>query len=487
MTGACGRADGCSEQSKRTGPNGSCPAACRTGDTLGVGPAWESFAPLRAVRELRGEFDGTIFVLAMGDLVASFGFSLIFPFLTIYLTTELGASAGQAGLILGCYSVASIASNALGGWLADRFGRKVVMVVSIGLTAVVIAAMGQVRDLAWLSALTLLLGIVDPPFIPAARAAVADVVPAERRPRAYGLLGVAASIGWIAGPSIGAGLSVLGYPFLFALAGAILGIYFVILIVGLRETRPGHDASLSPPVDMGPLIGVRPAAEPDSLDAGPGDSAGGAGTVGISGPAGLGPGGVFAAFLILSSLVHAVTFQWIVTLPIHAYRDLGISTATWGLLFALNGILILAFQLRISSASEGRSLPRFMAIGVLAYMAGYLVVAAVPGRSAALPMLAAVVVLVSVGEMFIFPVEPSFVAELSPPGKRGRYQGMLGAALGLGSAIGPPLGGFALDAFPGPPVWLAVAAGAAVAAAGLAWLGGGQHSVDGRIAASGVS
>jgi uncharacterized membrane protein (DUF485 family) len=68
--------------------------------------------PLAAYRELRSDFDRTILVLAAGDLVASFGFSLVFPFLTIYLTTVIGASATQSGLVLGLYSVASIASNA---------------------------------------------------------------------------------------------------------------------------------------------------------------------------------------------------------------------------------------------------------------------------------------------------------------------------------------------------------------------------------------
>jgi MFS family permease len=200
-------------------------------------------SPVRRLRALRDEFDRAIFVLALGDLVASFGFSLVFPFLTIYLTAELDASAAEAGLVLGLYSIVSIVSTALGGVLADRVGRKPVMVVSILCTAVVIAAMGLVRDLAWVAGLTLVLGFVDPPFVPAARAAVADVVAAERRPRAYGLLGMAASVGWIVGPSVGAGLSSLGFGVLFVAAGVIVAGYAVILLVGLRETRPAAGAA----------------------------------------------------------------------------------------------------------------------------------------------------------------------------------------------------------------------------------------------------
>jgi MFS family permease len=185
------------------------------------------------------------------------------------------------------------------------------------------------------------------------------------------------------------------------------------------------------------------------------------------------------AFLLLAVLIHAVAFQWVVTLPVYAYRDLGISTATWGLMFALNGIIILVFQLRISTASEGRSAARFMALGMVGYLAGYLLVALVAAPALAVPMLAATVVIVTVGEMCVYPLEPTYVADRSPVDLRGRYQGYLGAAMGLGSAIGPPVGGAILDAAPGPAVWLFFVGVAAVAAVGLAWLGGrDRHEAD---------
>jgi MFS family permease len=427
----------------------------------------ERLGPVRAYRELRRDFDRAIFVLAAGDLVASFGFSLVFPFLTIFLTTEMHASATQAGLVLGGYSVCSIFSNAAGGWLADRFGRKVVMTASISLTAVVVAAMGQVHELWAIGVLTLILGLVDPAFVPAARAAVADVVPEAQRSRAYGLLSVAASVGWIAGPSIGAGLSTLGYPFLFLVAGVILAVYTLILVLAFRETRPTHEIPVHE-IASG-VSGIAPVlvgSEPEAYHAG---LAPGRVSEGATGPDAL---RVFAAFLPIGVIVHAVTFQWVSTLPIHASRELGVSTTAWGLLFALNGLLIVALQLRIVSSTERLSKPRVMALGLLAYGIGYLVLVLADGPVLALPVLAATILFATLGEMLVFPTEPSFVSDLSPIAERGRYQGMFGAAAGLGSAIGPPLGGFLLDALPGAAVWLCTAAAAGVAAAALWWLGG---------------
>lgn len=447
--------------------------------------------PFGAFGELRREFDRAVLVLAIGDLVASFGFSLVFPFLTIYLTTVLGASATESGLVLGLYAVASIASNAAGGWLADRFGRRVVMIASITLTSATVIAMGQVHDLAGVALLTLVLGIVDPAFVPAARAAVADVVPEARRPRAYGLLGVAAAVGWIAGPSIGAGLSTLGYPVLFTVAGAILLGYTAILIVGLPETRPAATRADSPAVTVGAAGAVRDGPHPDPAGRGSAVHVGAVSPATLAGPAARAesttlPGStavtgsstlggrparaLFLPFLAIAVLIHGVSFQWVVTLPIHASRDLGVSTATWGLLFAFNGLLIVLFQLRVSTLTEGRAKPATMALGMAAYALAYLVVvgAALPGFTTV--TLAGVVILATIGEMLVFPVEPAFVSELSPAGSRGRYQGALGAAAGIGSGIGPPLGGLALDNLEGPAPWLIVAGCGAVAAATLLWL-----------------
>ena len=426
---------------------------------------WGRLGLVRAYRELRQEFDRAIFVLAAGDLVASFGFSLIFPFLTIFLVSNLGASATEAGLVLGAYSICSIFSNAAGGWLADRFGRKIVMTVSITLTAIVVALMGQVSDLRAVGALTMVLGLVDPPFIPAARAAVADVVPEEKRPRAYSLLTVAASVGWIAGPAIGAGLAVLGYSFLFFISGVILAGYTFILVFGFRETKPETHAARARAAPAAPggsgnsgnsgsSGGGRPATEvvpidPDALYAGLGQAARSRVTLDAADPALARR--IFLAFLPVCVVIHAVSFQWVATLPIHANRDLGVSTTTWGLLFAFNGILIVLFQLRVTSSTERMLKPRAMALGLLAYGLAYLAIAPVVGPEGAVPALALAVILATVGEMLVYPYEASFVADLSPVAVRGRYQGMLGAAVGLGSAVGPPVGGLMLDLARGRP------------------------------------
>jgi MFS family permease len=415
--------------------------------------------PAHAFRELRRDFSGVVFVLATGDLVASFGFSLIFPFLTIYLVQAFRATAFEAGLVIAGYSVCSIVSGAAGGWLADRVGRRPVMIVSVGITGMVVVLMGQAADLAQIAILTLVLGMIDPAFIPAARAAIADVVPEERRPRAYGLLAVAASVGWIAGPAIGAGLSRLGYPLLFAIAGVIIAAYSLIALRWLPETRPAAG------------VEAAPAADPPGPAATPAAGATAAAAVAAGAADAVRPALVLIAFLPLAVALHGASFVWVTTLPIAALRSFGVSTDTWGILFSLNGLIIVLFQLRVAAAAERRSKPLMMALAALVYGGGYALVAVTTAAPAiAVAGLAGVIVVVTIGEMLLYPLEAAFVSDLAPVASRGRYQGIAYAAASLGTALAPPATGWVLDRAPGPAVWILTAAAAGLCAGGLALL-----------------
>jgi MFS family permease len=457
--------------------------------------------PVRTYREIRRDFDRLVLVLAAGDLVASFGFALVFPFLTIYLVEKLGASGAQAGLVVGAYSVCSIVSGAAGGWLADRVGRRRVMIVSVGLTAIVIALMGQAGDLASITVLTIVLGIVDPAFIPAARAAIADVVPEARRPRAYSLLSVANAVGWIAGPAIGAGLATLGYDILFLVSGLIIGCYSVIAFVWLPETlgrQAGSPTSADPEAgEARVVVGAEPAAagemSRDRAGATPGthDTPGapGAGRAADTAPGPALPPAdedrrldrarvrAFAVFLPIAAIVHATIFLWVTVLPIHASQDLGIATNAWGLLFSVNGLLIVVFQLRVTSLVEGRPKAFVMAAAMIGYAAGMAVIALLSGPAWAVPGIAFAIVLITIGEILLFPQEPSFTSDLSPADRRGRYQGFFLAATGVGTALGPPVGGFLLDAAPGATLWVLASATFVAASAAFALLGRATRSI----------
>jgi MFS family permease len=69
----------------------------------------------------------TVYVLAITRAINSFG-SFVFPFLTLYLTSVLGMTKTGTGLALTFLTLISIPGSLLGGYLADTFGRKKVIV-----------------------------------------------------------------------------------------------------------------------------------------------------------------------------------------------------------------------------------------------------------------------------------------------------------------------------------------------------------------------
>jgi MFS family permease len=166
---------------------------------------------------------------------------------------------------------------------------------------------------------------------------------------------------------------------------------------------------------------------------------------------------VFIALLPILAVIHAITFLWVTTLPIYAAGALELATPMWGLLFGLNGLLIVLFQLRLSAICERRSKPRVLAVAMTLYGGGLAIVALLTPAVAVIG-LAVTITLVTVGEMLTMPIVPSLVSDLSPVDRRGAYQGVAMAAGGLGSALGPPIAGRVLDTTVGGVLWVGAAA-----------------------------
>jgi MFS family permease len=227
--------------------------------------------------------------------------------------------------------------------------------------------------------------------------------------------------------------------------------YVVIAVPWLPETRPPRTRAGMPPMADLPVgagaVGV-PVEIPGTFRAG---------SLGTRGTADGPRLRIFAAFLPLLAVIQGVTFLWVTTLPIYAAGRLGLATPMWGLLFGLNGLLIVAFQMRVSKAGEKRSKPRLIAASLGLYGAGLAIVAPLSSVIAA-PGLAATIILVTFGEMLLMPIVPAFVSDLAPAHRRGAFQGVALAAGGLGSGLGPPIAGFILDAGQGAALWLGCAA-----------------------------
>jgi MFS family permease len=434
----------------------------------GVRDVLAGLSPIRVVRELRDEFDPVILVLAAGDLISNFGFALVFPFLSLYLTSALGATPFQAGLLLGVYAVCRVVSNSVGGWLADRVGRRSVMVGSVVGTTIFLVAMSQASRVEVTGLLLIGLGLFDPAFVPAARATVADVVPEDRRPRAYSLLAVAQNVGWIAGPAIGAGLAAIGYSVLFLVAAVAVGAYAILLLRFVRETKPSAaDGTRTRQRATGFSGGELPYVRASDVAARADAAAEARNNV-----------RVFAAFITLVFVLHVAEAQWFTTLPVYGVETLGLTAIDWGVLFAFNGVLIVGLQLPLTRVMERHATLNVVAIGAILTAVAYGLVLLIPGPAQSLLFLAGVMVLITFGEIIFLPMLPNFASSLAPRAERGRYQGTLEASVAAGAVLGPPLGGYILQSGLGNLLWIGSALVCVGCAAGFWILGVGADRLE---------
>ena len=144
----------------------------------------------------------TVHILCVGALINRAGAFLV-PFLTIYLQEELDLGVGFATQAMGMYGVGALAAVLVGGDLADRIGRRVVMVFSLMGAAAILLVFGWLTS-RW-SIMVGLLGfsLVSEMYRPAASAMIADLTDPDRRAHAYGLMYVAINMGFAVAASIG--------------------------------------------------------------------------------------------------------------------------------------------------------------------------------------------------------------------------------------------------------------------------------------------
>jgi len=121
----------------------------------------------------------TAWVLFGGTFVNRLG-PFVMPFIVLYLTDpDRGFSVSQAGLALAMYGIGGVAAQFLGGWLADRIGRKNTIGFSMLGASVITLLLWQASGLLMIYALMLLLALVAEMHRPAASALIADLVPSN--------------------------------------------------------------------------------------------------------------------------------------------------------------------------------------------------------------------------------------------------------------------------------------------------------------------
>lgn len=152
--------------------------------------------PGTLLQDLR-DLPPTYWILFTGTLINRFGHFVI-PFLAIYLRQQ-GHGADVVGLTLGAYGAGALFAGGIGGYLADKLGRKPTMLVSCAGAALFMLIMSQARGVPALTLCTFMSGLFSAMYYPAGSALIADMVPLHLRVRAFACQRLAINFGFAAG------------------------------------------------------------------------------------------------------------------------------------------------------------------------------------------------------------------------------------------------------------------------------------------------
>lgn len=352
----------------------------------------------RLIAQLRA-LPPAAWVLFGGSFINRFG-TFVMPMLAIYLT-RLGYSAARAGAAIGAYGAGHLVASMLGGHLADRFGRRNTIALSMFASSVAMMLLSQARSYGAIIVLTMIAGTATELYRPASHALIGDLVAPDQRVIAFGMYRFAVNLGFAAGPAMAGFLADRSFFLIFAGDAASSAIYGVIALLALPH-------------------GLRIAMAEERF--------GEAFRTALRDKA-------FCWFLAATAFVAMIDFQLTSTFALHVEAQ-GFPAATYGMLASLNGLLIVFFELLITSRTQRYDPRPVIAIGYAVAGIGF----ALTGFAHTVPALAATVVVWTIGEMLSSPLTGAYVTQIAPKQYRGRYMGMLMLMFSIGMMSGPTLG-----------------------------------------------
>jgi predicted MFS family arabinose efflux permease len=362
------------------------------------------------------ELDRRIWTLATARAINTVGLSLVMTFLGVYLVDERGYRAAVFGAIALGANLTQSMTNAWAGELSDRIGRRPIMVGSLAVRALAIGGLGVqilLHAPLWSLALNFVVSAaLRGCFEPAAYAMVAEIARPEQRVAAFGLQRMGINLGWAVGPAAGGLLALVipyGAVFFFSAAGLLVAAWTCHGLVDPREHGAGP-----------PLARVRLRdAFADALSQPP-----------------------MVALLVGTFLFAVAHSQLFSIFAIYMTKGLGLSKDRLGLLYTINGGLVLLLQWPALGVIRRLGTGRALVGASLVFAVGYLLVGAAAGFAGG----ALAVAVITIAEVVFAPAHQAAAAESGDAARLGKSFGLVGFSQVLGVAMGPLIGGALFDA-----------------------------------------
>jgi multidrug resistance protein len=330
---------------------------------------------------------------------------------------ELGGGVQALGLMIMAFALTQFLAAPLAGSLADRFGRRPFVLLSLAAFAVANIGFLLAYSVSTFIILRALEGALTAGLYPAAMGIVADVAPRDERGRWTGIVMAGYGTGFILGPVLGGLLyDWLGYEAPFVASALMAFLALVAAAVLVPETRTAR---------MRKREELRNRREKEKAVV-PAES------LWNSLPR---PIPVFGVLLLTEfSLLFAFAFIE-PQMVFYLYEDLGWTTVQFGILVASYGLALVIGQVALGPLSDRFDRKPIIISGLLLNAVFYVALAAV----SSFPLLLLSSVISGLGEALALPALTAFVIDMTSEQHRSRIMGVKESAAALGGVLGPLL------------------------------------------------
>lgn len=329
-------------------------------------------------------------------------------YLPLFLIEKFNSPYILVGLALTLSTSASALFQMIGGILADSLGRRRTILLSAGLRILTLSGLTIISILGSAVSVFLVLYIsteaLNGLFQTAASAMVADLVEPRKRVEAYGIYHISINVAFTFGALVGGLPIAFTLLFVFWLLCMIADV--LIVVPYMKESRGGSGTRFSPRSLLG---GVKDR--------------------------------YLLAFGLVTLGAGLVANQMGPTLVLYATGNLGVTREQLGILYTLNGALVVLLQYPISRLLLKYSYSKTLAVASALRAAGFLMIAGLSGFG----WLQVVIVALTLGEILQTPAGSSYAAVLATETNRGEYLGFYNWMWSSGMALSPIVGSYLLS------------------------------------------
>jgi predicted MFS family arabinose efflux permease len=334
--------------------------------------------------------------------------SMVLLFCTLYFTQKLGFTKAQAGTIMSCFGIGSILGSYFGGWLADRYNQKNIMIASL-LGSGLIVSMLLLFTTWWALCIILFLyALVADSFRPSSSAQISANTLPENRARSVSLMRLAINLGFTIGPAIGGVIAFhYGYTLLFlvdAFTSIAAGIFLYFFLPSKKLIKESSTKENK-------IINTKSAYSNSS----------------------------YLLFIGMVAIYGTCFFQLLSTIPsyfkeVYHYKDNLI-----GIVLAINGAIVVIVEMPLVSRLEKNKqfIHRYVFIGCICIAVANFILLCNPATVVGSILY---IIIISFSEIFAMPFMMSYAINKAPKGREGQYTALYSMGYGISLIAAPFIG-----------------------------------------------